>query len=327
MTESIMANALTIDPQLFRSDAIDPETAAFNDQVEAQLTSLPGWYEPESAPALRELGERVFGAPPVSPLAQERSLPGPHGDIPVRVFLPETVRGVYLDIHGGGWTIGKAAGGDVLNERMARICEVAVVSVDYRLAPEFPYPIPIDDCEAAALWLTQHAREEFGSERLLIGGGSAGGQLAAATLLRLRDRHGYTGFAGANLIYGCYDLTMTPSHARFDRKLVLSLSLDRWFFDQFVPDAAKRRDSDISPLYADLHDMPPGLFTVGTLDPLLDDTLFMAARWLAAGNQTELAVYAGGVHGFNAFPIRLAEQANERMFTFLQAATAKAVTA
>jgi len=198
--------------------------------------------------------------------------------------------------------------------------------VDYRLAPEFPYPIPIDDCEAAALWLTQHAREEFGSERLLIGGGSAGGQLAAATLLRLRDRHGYTGFAGANLIYGCYDLTMTPSHARFDRKLVLSLSLDSWFFDQFVPDAAKRRDPDISPLYADLRNLPPALFMVGTLDPLLDDSLFMYVRWLAAGNRADLAVYPGGVHGLSLLPIGIGKRARDRIESFIRATTAQAVT-
>jgi len=317
-----MADAIAIDPRVFDPGAIDPETAAFNLQLEAQLATAPGWYEPESAPALRSLSEGLLRAPAVSPMAEERTLPGPHGAIPVRVFLPDTVRGVYLDIHGGGWVIGKAEGGDVANERIARACEVAVVSVDYRLAPEHPYPVPADDCEAAALWLVQHARSEFGSERLLIGGASAGGQLAAVTLLRLRDCHGFGGFAGANLIFGCYDLTMTPSHARFDRRLVLSLSLDNWFFDQFVPDKAKRRDPDISPLYADLHGLPQALFTVGTEDPLLDDSLFMYARWLAAGNRAELAVYPGGAHGFTGFPLALAEQANARMLEFIRGAVA-----
>jgi acetyl esterase/lipase len=322
-----MPPALTIDPQVFRPDAVDPETATFNTQLEAQLAATPGWYTPESALALRLLSEGLLRAQARSPLAQERTLAGPHGAIPVRVFLPDTVCGVYLDIHGGGWTIGAAAGGDLFNERVAQSCQVAVVSVDYRLAPEHPYPVPVDDCEAAAVWLVQQARVEFGSERLLIGGGSAGGHLAAVTLLRLRDRHGYTGFAGANLVYGCYDLTLTPSHARFDRQLVLSRSLDDWFFDQFVPDRARRREPDISPLYADLHDLPPALFTVGTLDPLLDDSLFMATRWLAAGNPAELAVYPGGVHGFDAFPMPLGEQARARMLTFIHAAVAEAVRA
>lgn len=317
-----MADAIAIDPRVFDPSAIDPETAAFNAQLEAQLAAAPGWYEPESAPALRTLAEGLLRAPAVSPMAEQRTLPGPHGEIPVRVFVPDTVRGVYLDIHGGGWVIGKAEGGDPINERIARACEVAVVSVDYRLAPEHPYPVPADDCEAVALWLTRNAQGEFGAERLLIGGASAGGQLSAVTLLRMRDRHGFSGFAGANLIFGCYDLTMTPSHARFDRKLVLSLSLDNWFFDQFVPDKAKRRDPDISPLYADLHGLPPALFTVGTEDPLLDDSLFMYARWLAAGNRAELAIYPGGAHGFTGFPLPLAEQANARMLDFIRDAVA-----
>ncbi len=316
-----MADTLAIDPQLFRPAAIDPETAAFNDQLAAAGVSVP-----ESAVALRALmAKGVFGAVSPSPLAQERLLPGPHGLIPVRVFVPDTVQGVYLDIHGGGWTLFSAAGDDQQNERIARTCQLAVVSVDYRLAPEHPYPIPVDECEAVALWLVQQAQAEFGSRRLFIGGGSAGGHLAAVTLLRLRDRHGYTGCAGANLVYGCYDMAWTPSLTRYEGPLALNRILMDWCRAQFVPDSALWRDPDVSPLYADLHDMPPALFTVGTLDPLLDDTLFMSARWLAAGNQTELAIYPGGAHGFDAFPTRLAEQARERMLTFLRAAVAEKV--
>jgi acetyl esterase len=321
-----MADILAVDPQLFHPDAIDPETAAFNERFEAQLTGLSGYYEPDSASAMREMLEGVFGQAPVSPLAQERTLSGPHGAIPVRVFVPETVCGVYLDIHGGGWVSGKAAGGDVRNEQLAKLCNVAVVSVDYRLAPESPYPIPADDCEAAALWLVQHAREEFGTERLVIGGGSAGAHLAAITLLRLRDRHGFSGFAGAILGAGCYDMTMTPSLARYERRLVLSRTQMAWYFDQVVPDATRRREPSISPLYADLRNLPPALFTVGTLDPLLDDSLFMYVRWLAAGNRADLAVYPGGVHGLGLLPIGIGKRARDRIESFIRATTAQAVT-
>ena len=90
----------------------------------------------------------------------------------------------------------------------------------------------------------------------------------------------------------------------------------------FIPAGVDRRDPDISPLYADLHGMPPALFTIGTRDALLDDTLFMHARWIAAGNQAELAVYPGGAHGFTAFACALAAAAaNARMDAFLQAVT------
>ena len=119
-------------------------------------------------------------------------------------------------------------------------------------------------------------------------------------------------------MYGAYDLSMTPSARNWgeERNLILTTKLMEWFHDNYVP-PEKQRDPDVSPLYADLRDMPPAVFTVGTLDPLLDDSLFMHARWIAAGNKAELAVYPGGIHTFNAFPIELARQANERIFDFI----------
>jgi acetyl esterase/lipase len=237
--------------------------------------------------------------------------------VPLRLFVPETVRGVYLYIHGGGHAIGRAHHHDAMLLRTAREADVAVVSVDYRLAPEHPFPAGPEDCEAAALWLVERARAEFGTDRLVIGGASAGAHLAVLTLLRLRDRHGLRGFSGANLEYGVYDLSMTPSARRWgDRYLVLSTPTIAWFTDQFVP-ADRRRDPDVSPLYADLAGLPPALFSVGTLDPLLDDSLFMFARWTAAGNAAELAIYPGGVHAFNLFPLSLGERANARINAFI----------
>ena len=140
------------------------------------------------------------------------------------------------------------------------------------------------------------------------------------SLLRMRDRHGFTGFSGANLVFGVYDLTSTPSAATWgDRNLVLSTPIMEWFYDHFVP-ADKRREPDVSPIYADLSGLPPALFTVGTMDPLRDDTLFMHARWVGAGNEAALAVYPGGVHGFNAQPLEIARKANERMNEFIKSA-------
>jgi len=142
------------------------------------------------------------------------------------------------------------------------------------------------------------------------------------TLLRLRDRHGYTGFAGANLEAGAYDLSLTPSVRRWgERNLVLSTPIVQWFTDQFVS-PEQRRDPDVSPLYADLSGMPPALFTVGTLDPLIDDNLFMYTRWIAAGNAAELAVYPGGVHAFNNMTLGLAARAQARIDAFIQQAIA-----
>jgi acetyl esterase len=145
-------------------------------------------------------------------------------------------------------------------------------------------------------------------------------------LLRLRDRHGIDGrIAAANLVFGAYDLNGTPSTLLWgDRNLVLSVPIIRWFTGNFLPGLTfeQRRDPDISPLYARLHKMPRALFTVGTLDPLLDDTLFMSERWTSAGNQAEVAVYPEAVHGFNAYPIGVARVANARQARFLREALA-----
>jgi acetyl esterase/lipase len=233
------------------------------------------------------------------------------------------VNGVYLHIHGGGWVIGRAHLQDPRLESIARNCSVAILSVDYRLAPEHPYPAGPDDCEAAALWLSKNAASEFGTDKLVIGGESAGAQLSAVTLLRMRDRHGFTGFSGANLLYGAFDLTGSPSCVNWgDRNLVLSTAAMKWFYDHFVP-VEKRRDPDVTPLFANLRGMPPALFTVGTMDPLIDDTLFMHARWVSSGNKGELAVYPGGVHGFNSQPIALAERANAKIDEFIRSAVAR----
>jgi len=253
------------------------------------------------------------------PHAETRTIRGPGGELPLRILRPKgEVRGVYLHFHGGGMALGSEDMMDPALDALANAAGAVVVSVGYRLAPEHPYPAGPDDCEAAALWLIEHARRELGSERLVIGGESAGAQLSAITLLRLRDRHGATPFRAANLVYGCYDLTLTPSVRNWgERYLILSTPIVEWFAPMWVPDRARRADPDVSPLRADLRGLPPALFSVGTLDPLLDDSLFMAARWTAAGNRAELAVFPGGVHGFNLFPLPIAKELNRRCHAFV----------
>ena len=304
---------------LFGPDAIDPETTAFNANLKAVLAQAPSAMDVpvEETRAAREEGRGPAGPVVLSEMAQEREIAGPHGPITLRTFVPDNPRGIYLHIHGGGWVLGRAHLQDPRNEEIAKTCSAVVISVDYRLAPEHPYPAPLDDCEAAAAWLVKTAGAEFGVENIVIGGESAGGHLSATTVLRMRDRHGYTAFKAANLVYGVYDLAMTPSQRSWgDEPFVLSTPIMAWFCDHFVP-AEKRQDPDVSPLYADLHDLPPALFSVGTLDPLLDDTLFMHQRWMAAGNESELRVYPGGPHGFDGHPTKLGQSARQRMNEFI----------
>jgi acetyl esterase/lipase len=321
-----MTAPITIDPSLFADDAITPETRRFNDEVEAQLKAAPSIMELGAVRvrALRAAGVGVLANQPAHDMARWETASALGLDVPLRVFRPEgELRGVYVHIHGGGHTIGSADGQDQGLAAMAQMLHIGVVSVEYRLAPENPWPAPADDCEAAAVALAGDLAEDlFGTDRLTIGGESAGGHLAAVTLLRCKERHGIA-FAGANLVYGVFDMAQTPSAARWgDRNLIISGPIMRWFGDQLLPPGRTEhldlRDPDLSPLYANVEGLCPALFTCGTLDPLIDDTLFMASRWAAAGNETELAIYPGGIHAFDAFPnLAIAGEANARKLNWL----------
>lgn len=314
---------LALDPAVFEPAAIAPDTRALNAAIVKALGAVPDrWVFPMAM--LRKLrleGKGPFPLAPESPYAQVIEIEGKRGPVGLRILTPPTApKGVYLHIHGGGWCLGSARENDGINHRFVERTGFAVVSVDYGLAPEQPWPAAPDDCEAAALWLVREGPTRFGTDRFAIGGESAGGNLAVATLLRLRDRHGLTPFRAANLTAGCYDLGLTPSARQWgDEPLVLNTHDINVFVGHYLREGGDLGDPDISPLHADLRGLPPALFTVGTRDALLDDTLFLAPRWLAAGNAADLAVYPGGCHVFIGFPGTLADQALARSHAFISA--------
>jgi acetyl esterase len=240
------------------------------------------------------------------------------------VLAPAEVRAWYLHVHGGGWALGGADRQDRTLLRFATEARLAVVAVDYRLAPEHPHPAAVEDCVAAIAWLAANGERELGTARVIVGGESAGAHLAACALILLRACGGLAPVVAANLAYGVYDVSMTPSARLWgDERIVLSTPDLASFAEQYAP-IARHRDADVSPLYADLAGMPPALFSCGTCDPLLDDTLFMAARWQAAGNGCELALYPGAPHEFLNLrhPISAEDEARERMVGFVDRALA-----
>jgi len=224
-------------------------------------------------------------------------------EVPVRIITPREgqARAAYLDIHGGGFYLGSAARSDSRNAVLADALRMAVVSTDYRLAPEHPWPAAPDDCETAALWLLDRAEAEFGTRRLLIGGASAGANLAMTTLLRLRDRGQVQSFAGAVLQFGAYDLSGSSPGGR--------VYAGEWFIKAYAGHVDDRTNPDVSPLYGDLRGLPPALVVVGTLDILLEDNLAMAARLSAAGNEVDLRVFPESPHGFTSTPTAMATAA------------------
>jgi acetyl esterase/lipase len=245
--------------------------------------------------------------------------------VPLRVLRPAGApRAVVLDIHGGGWVIGNARMDDVHNAALVEECQVAVVSVDYRLLTGASLQDAMDDCLAAARWLLGAAPELAGLPAglpVFMLGESAGAHLAATVLLRLRDDAAlFARIAGAVLYYGVYDLAGTPGvHAAGPDTLVLDGPGMAAALRLLTPACsdAERRQPPRSPLYADLHGMPPALLYAGERDPLRDDTMLLAERWRAVAS-AELHVLPEAPHGFLHFPTPLATLVPARTHAWLR---------
>jgi acetyl esterase/lipase len=226
---------------------------------------------------------------------------------PCRVFVPAGApRAVVVHFHGGGMAMGTPEMNDHDNAAVSARLQVTVVSVGYRLAPEHPYPAAIDDAVAVATALQGDAAARFGPSRLIIAGESAGATVALGCMLRLRDAGGIPAcWAGAVLTFGLYDWGAGPSRRGIrasDAEDTLDPESLARFADWYLPDLseAERRDPMVSPAWAHLAGLPPAFMTVGTADHLLDDTLVVAARSAAAGNEVDLLVIPAAPHGFIA---------------------------
>lgn len=291
---------------------IDPELSSLVDESRAFYARRPAGRGPGNRGEL--LAFRAGAAapaecdpPPITVLASALGR-----SVPVRIHMPVStpVAGVFLEIHGGGFYMGSAAGSDVRNRRLAESLGIAVVSVDYRLAPEHPWPSAPDDCETAALWLVEHAEGRFGTANLAIGGFSAGATLAVSTLVRLRDRR-VTAFSGGVLQFGTYDLAAKTPAGR--------LIAEEYFLDAYAGTTPDRTHPDISPLFAELAGLPPILIVIGSEDILLEDNLAMAARLSDAGVDVDLRIYPASPHGFTGHATPMARAALKHIDAWLRA--------
>jgi acetyl esterase len=230
---------------------------------------------------------------------------------------------VLVFFHGGGWVVGDIESHDTGCRHLANRAECAVVSVDYRLAPEHKFPAAVEDCLAATAWVAGNAASlGVDAGRLAVGGDSAGGNLAAVVSLLARD-HGTPRIGHQLLIYPATDAAMRhDSMARFAEGYVLTRSTMRWFYEQYLRTLADAADWQASPLAApDLGGLPPAFVLTAGYDPLCDEGDAYAARLAAAGVSVTHRRFTGQIHGFalNGKIIRAAETALDEAAAALRA--------
>jgi acetyl esterase len=239
---------------------------------------------------------------PRAPLARVENIevPGAAGALAARVYAPSTDSGLpaLLYLHGGGFTIGGLETHDSLCRQLALRSGAAVVSLDYRLAPEARFPAAVDDTWSALQWLAGHGAElGLDAHRLAIGGDSAGGTLAAVAALYARDI-GLPLKLQLLITPGTTAHADTPSHERFAQGFLLDRSTVRWFFGQYIDDA-QRSDWRFAPLNAEDHaDLAPACVILAEADPLVDEGIEYADRLRAAGVPVQLELLRGVTHDF-----------------------------
>ncbi len=247
---------------------------------------------------------------------RDHMVPGSYGEFPVRVFTPEGTGPfpVYIYFHGGGWWAGNIAMTESECRHIVRDVGCVVVSVDYHLAPEYKFPIPAEDCYAATTWVVHNAAGlAIDAERVAVGGGSAGGNLAAAVALMARDR------GGPKLLLQVLDVTVTdsrlntPSIDENGQGYMLTKEFLEEAWDRYLRGPDDARNPYASPAFAeDLSGLPSALVLTAEYDPLRDEGEEYGRRLQTAGVQVTVSRYDGMIHGFTFFTKVLSEARDGR---------------
>ena len=272
---------------------------------QAEAAGIPPLWELPADVARQnaELSFQAFNQPmPESVRVEDRQIPGPAGNIPIKVFTPQGENQMFpllIYFHGGGWVIGSPETHAKLCAELAEGAQVVVVSVGYRLAPEHPAPAALDDCIAAVRWCLEHATDlNATTDHFAVGGDSAGANLAAAACLRLRDDGGPLP-SFQLLFYGAYhyDLDTESAHEHGEGK-ILDRRAMQWFWEHYLSGGANPKDPYIAPLHGNLKGLPPARLIVGTIDPLLDDSRLFTEKLEAADVPVVLSEYPDQPHLF-----------------------------
>ncbi|MCA9041583.1 MAG: alpha/beta hydrolase [Planctomycetaceae bacterium] len=241
---------------------------------------------------------------PVSRI-ENLEIPGPHGEIPIRIYYPhlselEPPRSAITYFHGGGWVTGNLDAYDHLCCATCHRAESIVISVQYRCAPEHPFPLPLDDVYTATAWVAAHLGGwDIPSDKLIVMGDSAGGNLAAAVCLKARES-GEPEVGYQILIYPITDYNLqTVSYRENAEGYMLTRDSMAWFWEQYVPEELDRHDPLVSPLRADdLKDLPPAYILTCEFDPLRDEGIAYGRKLQEQGVPVQFVHCPGMIHGF-----------------------------
>jgi len=279
-------------------------------QMAAMLGQSSGWAAARSVPVeqLRAAVKGFAAATPKLPVplrdVSDWAIPGPAGDLPVRIYKPqvEGPRPILVYFHGGGWVVGDLDTQDMICRGLCHGAECIVVSVDYRLAPEHRFPAAVDDCYAALVWSAAHAGEIGGDPAcIVVGGDSAGAVLSGAVAIRARDEGG-PGLRGQLLFYGSmnYPSHDMPSMKEFADGPILTADDIDYFWSLYLGHPQTEQDHPwASPIRATSHaGLPPAFIGTAELDPSRDQGEAYGPVLAAAGVPVELHRYVGMPHGF-----------------------------
>jgi acetyl esterase len=283
---------------------LDPQIEVLLEQMAAMESIDFREVTPEGLRQTMKMIAAADGLPEPVGSVDDASADGPAGAIPVRVYRPAGAGTAPLPIlvwyHGGGWVIGDLDTADTTCRKLANRSGALVVSVDYRLAPEHPAPVPAEDCWAALCWVAGVATELGGDPaRLAVGGDSAGGNLSALLAVRARDNGG-PALRYQLLVYPATDLTMSyPSHAENGDGYMLTNDATAWFLGHYLGPDDDPKHPSLSPHHTDdLSGVAPAFIITAEFDPLRDEGEAYAARLLDSGVAVDLRRYDGMIHGF-----------------------------
>jgi acetyl esterase len=310
---------------------LDPQLKAYADQLAALGTPPRHTLTPETV-RMAMAAELAMQADKTTPKpvanVESRTIPGPAGEIPIRIYTPQGDGPfpVVVYFHGGGWVLGNLETNDGICRAVANGAACVVVAVDYRLAPEHKFPAAPEDCYAATLWAARHIEEINGDRaRLAVAGDSAGGNLAAVVALMARDRGGPS-LAFQMLVYPITDLRMTSASYEENAHAPMLTRDDMiWFREHYIRDARDVMNPLASPLLVeDLSGLPPALIVTAGYDPLRDEGEQYGERLQDAGTPVMVRRYDDLAHGFLRLDLIVdrAREANAETIAALRTALA-----